>query len=148
MTSQKIFEHNLHTDPPRAARIYALKSVAGYDAFVACWEAKYTYWGIRPYQYDTTFKHTLGMPPFPGYPSGHATTSSAVATVLAYFFPEDEQLFKIKAQECAESRFEGGIHFRTDNTVGLEMGQKIGEQVIKRAKADGAETHQRLAKTN
>lgn len=146
ITDRKIFEYNLQADPPRAARVYALKSIAAYDAFVACWDAKFTYWGIRPYQYDTTFKHVLGMPPFPGYPSGHAVTSSASATVLSYLFPADEQFFKQKARECAESRFEGGIHFRTDNEIGLDMGHKIGEYIVKRARADGADVHPRLVK--
>jgi len=34
------------------------------------------------------------------------------------------------AQECADSRFYGGIHFRTDNEVGLELGKKIGDYVV------------------
>ncbi len=139
VTNQKIFEYNLTRNAPRAARVYALKSIAAYDAAVACWDAKYTYWGIRPYEYDTTYQQVLGQPPFPGYPSGHATTSNAVALVLAYLFPEDAAYFTQKAQECAESRFEGGIHFRTDNTVGLDLGSKVANVVVNRAKQDGAD---------
>lgn len=139
ITNEKLFEYHLDSNPPVAARIYAFKSIAACDAFVACWESKYTYWGIRPDQYDPTYKAVLATPPFPGYPSGHATTSSAVATMLSYFFPADNKYFVEKARECAESRFEGGIHFRTDNEVGLEFGKKIGEWVIQKAKTDGAE---------
>ena len=138
VTDKKIFEYNLTGNAPRAARVYALKSIAAYDAAVACWDAKYTYWGIRPYQYDTTYHQLLGQPPFPGYPSGHATTSNATATVLAYLFPDDAQYFMDKALECAESRFEGGVHFRTDNTVGLDLGSKVGQKVVNWAKNDGA----------
>lgn len=139
VTNQKIFEYNLIRNAPRAARVYVLKSIATYDAAVACWDAKYIYWGIRPYEYDTTYQQILGQPPFPGYPSGHATTSNSVALVLAYLFPNDAAYFTIKAQECAESRFEGGIHFRTDNTVGLDLGSKVANVVINRAKQDGAD---------
>ncbi len=139
VTNEKIFEYQLNTNAPRAARIYALKSVAAYDAGVACWEAKYAYWGIRPYQYDTTYHQLLGQPPFPGYPSGHATISSSIATVLSYLFPDDAAYFMKKANECAESRFEGGVHFRTDNTVGLDLGNKVGNAVVMRAKTDGAD---------
>src|ERR1700694_151608 len=46
--NKKIFEYNLHLDPPRAARLYAIAAIGYYDGFVACWDAKYTYWGIRP----------------------------------------------------------------------------------------------------
>ena len=70
LIERKIFEYNLHLNPPRVARIYALLTIAGYDAQVACWDAKYTYWGIRPDQYDTTYRPALmGTPNFPGYPS-------------------------------------------------------------------------------
>ena len=66
--TKKIFENNLHLNPPRAARINAVVNVTSYDAFVACWDAKYTYWGIRPNQYDTTFRPAIMItPPFPGF---------------------------------------------------------------------------------
>jgi membrane-associated phospholipid phosphatase len=84
---KKIFEYNLQMDPPRAARINAAVNVATYDCFVACWDAKYAYWGIRPNQYDTTFKPAIIFtPPFPGYPSGHAAISSVMAEIYSYFF--------------------------------------------------------------
>ncbi|HYC40695.1 MAG TPA: hypothetical protein VEB63_09415 [Chitinophagaceae bacterium] len=129
---KKLFETGLHRNPPQAARIHAAAAVAAYDAFVACWDAKYTYWGIRPSQYDTTFKPAiLVTPPFPGYPSGHAAISAVMAEVYKYFFPEDRELFARKAKEAAESRFQAGIHFRSDNEVALELGKKIGEKVVK-----------------
>ncbi|UOQ66589.1 phosphatase PAP2 family protein [Hymenobacter volaticus] len=146
-TDRKLFENNLYLNAPRAARVYALTSIATYDASIACWDAKYTYWCIRPYQYDSTFAITLpGTPPHPSYPSGHATISNARATVLSYLFPEDRKLFQQKAKEAAESRFEAGIHFRIDNTVGLEMGEKVGLEVVKRARQDGADAPPKLAK--
>ncbi len=146
-TDKKIFEHNLHLNPPRAARIYALTNIAQYDAVIACFDAKYAYWGIRPDQYDTTFHPVLlSTPPFPGYPSGHAALGAATATVMAYLFPAEKEYFWQKAREGAESRFEGGVHFRTDNEVGLELGKKVAELVVQRAKADGADGAPRLAK--
>jgi len=50
--------------------------------------------------------------------------------VLQYFFPGDAVLFQKTAQECADSRFYAGIHFRTDNETGLEFGRKIGNYII------------------
>ncbi len=47
-TSRKILEYRLDSDPPRSARAHALESIAGYDSGVACWDAKCTYWAIRP----------------------------------------------------------------------------------------------------
>lgn len=137
---KKIFEYNIHLNPPRAARIYAIAAIGMYDGFTSCWDAKYAYWGTRPDQYDTTFKPVLLFtPPFPGYPSGHAMLGSVMAELYAYFFPSEKSYFQQKAKEGAESRFQGGIHFRTDNEVGLDMGRKVGEAIILRVKTDGAD---------
>ncbi len=138
--SKKIFEYNLHLNPPRAARLYAIVSIGYYDGFTACWDAKYTYWGIRPNQYDTTFRPVLfHTPPFPGYPSGHAMLGGVMGELYSYFFPADSAYFRQRAKEGAESRFQGGIHFRSDNEVGLEMGRKVAAAIIKKAKTDGAD---------
>lgn len=138
---KKIFEYNLHMNPPRAARIYAAVNVAVYDGFVSCWDAKYAYWGIRPNQYDTTFKPAILItPPFPGYPSGHAAISSTMAELMTYFFPEEKEIYMQKAKDAAESRFQAGIHFRTDNDIALELGKKVGTKVIDKIKNDGVDS--------
>lgn len=138
--NKKIFEYNLHLNPPRAARIQAMLNVGIYDGFISCWDAKYTYWGIRPNQLDTAFKPAIIItPPFPGYPSGHAAISAVEAELLSYFFPEERTLYWRKAKEAAESRFQAGIHFRSDNEVALEMGKRVALKVIERIKTDGAD---------
>lgn len=139
LLSRKIFENNLHLNPPRAARIYAITAIGTHDAFIACWDAKYTYWGIRPDQYDTTYKPLMASPPFPGYPSGHATISGMIGVLYSWLFPEDRALFEKRAKDAAESRFQAGIHFRTDNEVGLDLGRKVALAVINRVKNDGAD---------
>lgn len=132
---QKLFEHNFHLNPPKAALIYAVTAIGMYDGFVSCWDAKYTYWGTRPDQYDPNFKPVLYFtPPFPGYPSGHAMLGSVMAEIMSYFFPSDQEYFRQRAKDGAESRFQGGIHFRTDNEVGLEMGKKVGAYIIERVR--------------
>jgi membrane-associated phospholipid phosphatase len=133
--NKKIFEYNIHLNPPLAAKLYALTAIGLYDGFVSCFDAKYTYWGIRPEQYDISFKPLLfESPPFPGYPSGHAAVSSVMAELFASFFPADAAYFRDRAREVAESRFQGGIHFRTDNEVALDLGRKVAMQILKKAK--------------
>jgi hypothetical protein len=128
---KKLFEHNLHLNPPKAALIYATAAMGMYDGFISCWDAKYTYWGTRPDQYDTSFQPVLFFtPPFPGYPSGHAMVGSVMAEILSHFFPSDAAYFRQRAIDGAESRFQGGIHFRTDNEVGLDMGKKVGAWIV------------------
>ncbi len=144
---KKIFEYNLHLNPPKAAHLYAINAVAAYDAFAACWDAKYAYWGIRPDQYDTTYHPVILItPPFPGYPSGHAMMSGMFADIYSHFFPAERAFFQRKAEEAAESRFQAGIHFRTDNEVGLELGRKVATAIIQKVRNDSADDMLTLTK--
>jgi membrane-associated phospholipid phosphatase len=145
LLTKKVFEYNLHLNPPQAARLYAAVGVAYYDAFTACFDAKYAYWGIRPDQYDPTYKSLVPTPPFPGYPSGHAVMCGVVGELFPYFFPSDRDLFMKIAKDGAESRFHAGIHFRTDNDTGLELGKKVAVKVIEKVSADGAANEVRFA---
>jgi membrane-associated phospholipid phosphatase len=138
--TKKMFEYNVHLNPPRAARMYAINAIGMYETFVTCFDAKYAYWGIRPDQYDTTFRPSLFFtPPFPGYPSGHATMGATMNELYSYFFPADKAYFEKRAKDGAESRFQGGIHFRTDNEVGIQLGKKVGAYIVQRIKNDGAD---------
>lgn len=129
----------------RAARVFALLTVAMDDAGIAAWDAKYRYWVTRPINairdlgIDPEFEPYLDTPFFPAYVSGHATYSGAAAEVLAYLFSDDAEAWRARAREAAQSRLYGGIHYPMDNTVGLAMGTEIGELVVERAKADGAD---------
>ncbi len=128
--AEKMFEYRMSDDAPAVARIYTILHTAYHDATIAIFDAKYTYWGIRPDQYDSTYKPLIQTPPFPGYPSGHAMGASTSATVLEYFFPADSKEFQQLAKDCADSRFYAGIHFRTDNETGTQMGKEIGKYVV------------------
>jgi membrane-associated phospholipid phosphatase len=134
--SQKMFEYRLDTNPPRAARAYALFQVALYDSYVACWDAKYTYWAIRPFQLDPNFKPLLTTPNHPSYPAAHGCASTAAATALGYLFPRDAAGLKALSDEAAFSRIWGGIHYRSDIVGGIELGRRVAEKAIDRVKSD------------
>ena len=130
LLERKILEYDL--GPFEAAFATAVFHTARFDGMIAAWDGKYHYWGIRPFQYDPTFNPILVQTPnFPGYPAGHTTVAGSLATALSFLFPQDEPFFHETAKECSESRFEGGVHFRTDNEVGLIVGNKVGRQVVK-----------------
>ncbi len=119
-----------------AARVLAALNTAQADAFIACWDAKFTYWTERPVtaiqrELDPGWLPYLATPPFPSYVSGHATTSGAAAEVLAWFFPTEALQLRASAEEAAASRLYGGIHFRSDNEAGLELGRKIARTAIR-----------------
>jgi membrane-associated phospholipid phosphatase len=135
----------LKLSDPKLARTFALLNVALSDAGNAAWDAKYTYWSPRPINairdlgIDPTFTpYIRPTPSFPSYISGHSTYSSAAAQVLDYVFPDQAKNFDAMAQEAALSRLYGGIHFRSDNEVGFAVGTKVGQQVVDKARQDGA----------
>jgi hypothetical protein len=95
LADNKIAQYHLDADPPRAARVDALVSVAGFDAIVACFDAKYTYWAARPFQLDADVKPLFPVPVHPSYPAAHGCASGAQASTLAALFPADAQTFTI-----------------------------------------------------
>lgn len=89
-------------DAARAARTYMLLNLAGADAMIAAWDAKYTYRQWRPI---TAIRSTLDdgssltvtdpnwlpfitTPRFPDYIAGHATFAGAAEQVLTALFGE------------------------------------------------------------
>jgi hypothetical protein len=138
---------------------YAKMGIAENDAFIACWKGKYDHVLLRPVTYinryiDPNFKTLLGTPPFPAYTSGHSCEMGAGSRVLSslftdgsgnYQFTDYSQLrynfyarsfsnFERMAEECANSRLYGGIHYPMDNSKGLQIGRAIGDNVNKRLK--------------
>jgi membrane-associated phospholipid phosphatase len=119
----------------RASLLFSVLNTAQADAFIACWDAKYTYWTLRPVTairelIDANWLTYIVTPPFPAYVSGHSTTSGAASTVLAAFFPERAGELNAMAEEAAVSRLYGGIHFRSDNDAGLELGRRVGTVAV------------------
>jgi membrane-associated phospholipid phosphatase len=117
------------------ARVFAALNTAQADAFIACWDAKYHYWYLRPVtairaDIDDDWLPYVTTPPFPAYVSGHSSTSGAAATVLAAAFPDRAAELAAMADEAAISRLYGGIHFRSDNEAGLVLGQRAGARAV------------------
>jgi hypothetical protein len=128
-----------HASNSEAARVLAVMNIAASDAIIACFEAKYHYWSVRPSQADTTLvlADSVGLPNFPSYPSGHACSAGAFDAVLGHFFPDDRAEFTRIAEEQAMSRLYGGIHYRFDNDTGLELGRIVAQFDIDREKSGG-----------
>jgi hypothetical protein len=53
------------------------------------------------------------------------------------FLAEAREL-RARAEEAAVSPLYGGIHFRSDNDTGREVGTKVGNLVVEWAQPDGA----------
>lgn len=124
-------------DETQQLALFAGLNVAMFDATIACWRTKFSWWVQRPLtvirdRLDTTFTPYLVTPAHPSYVSGHATVSGAAAVVLESRFPEDASRIDEWANDAAMSRLYGGIHYRFDNDAGLQLGRAVGRMALER----------------
>ncbi|MBI4908327.1 MAG: phosphatase PAP2 family protein [Acidobacteria bacterium] len=120
-------------------RAYAYVSMAIYDATIAAESAKQTYRRERPSQADPSIRTRVPVPASFSYPSDYAATAAAASTVMAYLVPAEAEYFHSLAQEAAKSRLYAGVENLSDYHAGMELGRRIGELVIAKARADGAD---------
>ena len=120
-------------------RVYTYVALAMYDATIATWESKYFYDRPRPSERDHDLPTVLPVPNSPSYPSEHAAAAQAAATVLAYFLPAEAESFQTMAEQAGWSRVLAGVQYPSDYYTGLDLGRKVAEQVIAKAKADGSD---------
>ena len=119
-------------DERRAAHVLALMHMATMDANIACHDAKYTYWLIRPYRADPAITTPIPRPQHPSYPSNHACVSGTSAYVLGGLFPGDADRLAAMADEAGESRLYAGIHYRFDKDAGLHIARQVAELALQR----------------
>lgn len=97
------------------------------DAFIVCWNAKYTYATKRPNARGAGIRPVIPTPNFPSYTSGHSTISAAAAATMARLFPADAERWMRMAEEARDSRLWAGIHYPVDNERGFEIGLAIAK---------------------
>ena len=144
------------------ARIFALLSMAIWDGVIACFETKYhfNYWrpvtairaahtdGNAKTDPDPQWRALVFTPPFPSYPSGHASFGAAARAVLEEMFGEGGHritlrnpavpdivlhytTFKQITDDIDEARVTGGVHFRFDQEAGARQGKRVGEYILR-----------------
>jgi len=168
------------TQPVDLARLLARTHIAQADSGVAAWDSKYfyNYWrpvtavriedGIAATATDpawdpvgvsviNTTAAIRATPPFPAYPSGHATFGAATFEVLRdkfgdipFTFVSEEYdgqgvdpfgtprpLAPVRFNSLTAAQIENGIsrvyngvHWQYDNTEGQALGVKIGQRVL------------------
>ena len=131
VASNYIVAYNL--DERAATRAFALTNAAGMDALIGCFDAKYTYWMIRPPQTDPGIVTTFPVPNHPSYPSAHSCVSAAAATVLGALFPDRTTELNGWVTEAGLSRMYAGIHYRFDITAGRNLGEAVGQWALAHA---------------
>jgi hypothetical protein len=139
--------------------IHTIVAMTLHDAFVCCWNEKYSCNRIRPETVinryiDEKWKPFLQTPPFPEYSSGHSVVSTAAAEILTHFLGDDFfftdnvesyiglaarnfSSFRNAAAEARISRLYGGIHFRDAIENGGEHGRLLGEFILRKLQLSG-----------
>lgn len=67
----------------------------------------------------------------PSYPSGHASYASVFADVLADIVPERRDEFIRRADDIAQDRVLGGVHYPTDIEAGKRLGAEFHARLFK-----------------
>jgi hypothetical protein len=139
------------------ARAFALLNLAGADAFIAAWDAKFAYRQWRPVTAiraadsdgnsatvpDPLWTPLLVTPPFPDYIAGHTTYAGAAQAVLERVFGEDPGLVITMTSPTAPGAVETYTNFKdiADGVVNARVwggihwrtssvqGRIVGEQV-------------------
>lgn len=137
-----------------AARAFAMLDASTADALIVAWRAKYDtpYWrpvtavrladtdGNDATTADPAWTPLVSTPPYPEYPSGHASVTGATTGTLAHLFGTDvdvtvpsltaapartytttEQL----DQDATDGRVWLGFHFRRAMTDGNDLGHEV-----------------------
>ncbi|HEX6629396.1 MAG TPA: vanadium-dependent haloperoxidase [Gemmatimonadaceae bacterium] len=135
LAAQYIAEHGL--DERAAAHVFALTNAAAMDAVIGCWEAKFSYYFIRPWQASPAVALDpvvngvgIGLPNHPSYPSGHSCVSASAGTVIETFFPEHATVVDQQVAAAGESRIIAGIHFPFDIRAGQALGRSVAALAI------------------
>ena len=121
-----------HRGELESVAILAYGNAASYDAIVACFDTKFTYWHIRPTQADPHITTAVPLPNHPSWPSGHSCASGAWSTILRVAFPADRRMIDSLASDASLSRLVGGLHYRSDTDAGTLLGQRAATLALRR----------------
>ena len=115
-----------------ATHVFALLDAAMMDAAIGCWDAKLTYWFIRPPQADPviTLIPAIGLPNHPSYPSAHSCYCGAAAGVLSAFFSAKTDSLDAMVTQAGLARIYAGIHYRFDVETGAQLGRHVAQFAI------------------
>lgn len=108
--------------------VRGLLMMALYDALLASFKGKVTYWIPRPFQLDPSILLLAYPPHSPSYPSTHATLAGAAEVILSSYFPCADWM-EI-ALDSAYTRIWAGVHTPQDVQVGFELGQIVGKKIL------------------
>lgn len=145
-----------------AARMLALLALSNADTLISVWDSKYHYDFWRPVTAiqqagidgnaatiaDPNWATRIATPAYPSHSSGLSALAGNATTILASFFGDATNFcvvgtagqrcfdsFAEAAEEGANSRIYGGIHFRFETEAGLRQARGIANYTLSNALA-------------
>ncbi|MEU8301299.1 vanadium-dependent haloperoxidase [Micromonospora sp. NPDC048909] len=145
----------------QTARFFAMTDLIVADSGVACFSQKeqWSYWrpvtaiqqadrdGNPGTAADPDWTPLLITPPFPEYPSGHACGTGARMSLYRHFFGRDDVSFSGSSadsgttrhfdsfsqalDELIGARVWGGVHFRSADVDGAELGEAVFRYAVR-----------------
>jgi hypothetical protein len=142
-------------DTADTARLLAMVWLAAADSQIGCRNDKYYWNWWRPItaireaatdgsprtEPDPDWTSLIDAPPYPDHPAGHTCGSGAIVGALQTFFGTDKIAFSATSfrsgttrsftrfsqalDEVIDSRVWGGIHFRTAEVQGAQLGKEV-----------------------
>lgn len=145
------------------ARMFALINMTLYDIYLSVVDSKYFHNKWRPYtairmgdkddnpntESDTAWIPEMLTPPWPEYPSAHASCLAGGAEIFENVYGTPNIHFTMEsitalpgnkiraynnldsvANECADSRIMNGYHFRFSTEEGKKQGRKVAKYII------------------
>jgi hypothetical protein len=149
-----------HLTTLQSARMFAMADVANADSLIACFNEKrfWSFWrpvtAVQEADHDGNPATTgdpgwmplLVTPPFPEYTSGHTCSTATVLDAMRTFFGRDDisfsaysadsgttrsfGSFSAAVDEVVEARIWGGVHFRTADERGVQIGDGVARYVL------------------
>ena len=146
----------------KAARLFAMTSVSGADALIACWDDKahYNFWrpitAIRLADTDgnpatapqTDWLPFLPTPPYPDHPSGYNCYTGAMTQAAREFFGTNRVRISLTSpatmttktysrlnrivNDTIDARLYLGFHTRTPDVQGARLGRNVATYVADR----------------
>jgi len=143
------------------AQNFALLNMAICDGLISSFETKYFYSRWRPVTAirfgdtddnsrtdpDASWLPLIVTPPFPAYPSAHASAGGAARRVLEHIYGKSGFAVVLTSatapgvvlnytaweqitDDIDDARIFGGIHFRYDQEAGADQGRKVGSYIL------------------
>ena len=144
------------------ARLFAAVDMSVADAIIACWDSKVHYGFWRPITAiqladedgnpataaDPAWEPLLATPPYPDYVSGLNAVMGALTRALTRVLGTDRidltisspvtnttRYYEFADPLCADAvdaRVWAGIHFRTADVLGMELGRQVADWALDR----------------